>query len=159
ECPLCAKSGHWPPKYKALRPTSRHRTTDAVEHHVVGTKVMTKNRLNRRVLLTPGQKAEAAQLRTMGFTRSQAWCRVLTSEQRQVFYDQIRTAERLRYIKNPYREHETLETALADAAPNTMLGSLRLPRMTWIGRRTARSCRGSNSIIRAVTETIQQAHL
>jgi hypothetical protein len=65
---------------------------------------MTKNGLDRRVLLTPGQKAEAAELRTMGFTRSQAWCRVLTPEQRQVFYDQIRTAERLRYIKNPYRE-------------------------------------------------------
>ena len=65
---------------------------------------MTKNRLNCRVLLTPGQKAEATELRTMGFTRSQAWRRVLTSEQRQVFYDQIRTAERLRYIKNPYRE-------------------------------------------------------
>ena len=69
-----------------------------------GSEVTTKNRLDRRVLLTPGQKAEAAELRTMGFTRSQAWCRVLTPEQRQVFYDQIRTAERLRYIKNPYRE-------------------------------------------------------
>jgi hypothetical protein len=71
---------------------------------IQGNEVMTKHRLDRRVLLTPTQKAEAAELRTMGFTRSQAWCRVLTPEQRQVFYDQIRTAERLRYIKNPYRE-------------------------------------------------------
>jgi hypothetical protein len=65
---------------------------------------MTRTALDRRVLLTPGQKVEAAALRTRGFTRSQAWRRVLTPRQRQVFYDQIRTAERLRYIENPYRE-------------------------------------------------------
>src|SRR6516165_1345815 len=69
-----------------------------------GSEVMTKNRLDGRFLLTPGQKAEAAKLRTMGFTRSQAWRRVLTPEQRQVSYDQNRTAARLRYIKNPHRE-------------------------------------------------------
>ena len=69
-----------------------------------GSEVMTKNRLDGRFLLTSGQKAEAAKLRTMGFTRSQAWRRVLTPEQRQLSYDQIRTAERLRYIKNPHRE-------------------------------------------------------
>jgi hypothetical protein len=40
----------------------------------------------------------------MGFTRSQAWSRVLTPHQRQTFYEQIRTAERLRYKENPYRE-------------------------------------------------------
>lgn len=65
---------------------------------------MTRITLDRRVLLTPAQKAEAAELRTIGFSRSQAWRRVLTPEQRQVFYDQIRAAERLRYIENPYRE-------------------------------------------------------
>jgi hypothetical protein len=43
-------------------------------------------------------------MRAMGFTRSQAWRRVLTPEQRQVFYEQIRAAERLRYRENPYRE-------------------------------------------------------
>jgi hypothetical protein len=59
---------------------------------------------DRRVLLTSEQKTEAADLRAMGFTRSQAWRRVLTPEQRQVFYEQIRTAERLRFIGNPYRE-------------------------------------------------------
>jgi hypothetical protein len=47
---------------------------------------------------------EAAELRAMGFTRSQAWCRVLTPEQRHVFYEQIRAAERLRYVQHPYRE-------------------------------------------------------
>jgi hypothetical protein len=65
---------------------------------------MTGTTLDRRVLLTPAQKAEATELRIVGFSRSQAWRRVLTPEQRQVFYDQIRAAERLRYIKNPYRE-------------------------------------------------------
>lgn len=66
---------------------------------------MTRTALDRRVLLTPAQKAEAAELRTMGFTRYQAWRRVLTLEQRQVFYEQIRArAARLRHIKNPYRE-------------------------------------------------------
>jgi hypothetical protein len=65
---------------------------------------MTKATVERRVLLTSEQKAEAAELQAMGFTRSQAWRRVLTPEQRQVFYEQIRTAERLRYIENPYRE-------------------------------------------------------
>jgi hypothetical protein len=69
-----------------------------------GTKAMTKTKLSRRVLLTSKQKANAAELRTMGFTRSQAWRRVLTPEQRQIFYEQIRTAERLRYIENPHRE-------------------------------------------------------
>jgi hypothetical protein len=71
----------------------------------IGNKVMTGTTLDRRVLLTPAQKAEAAELRTMGFTRYQAWRRVLTLEQRQVFYEQIRArAARLRYIENPYRE-------------------------------------------------------
>ena len=65
---------------------------------------MTKTKLSRRVLLTSKQKANAAELRTMGFTRSQAWRRVLTPEQRQIFYEQIRTAERLCYIENPHRE-------------------------------------------------------
>jgi hypothetical protein len=65
---------------------------------------MSKTALDRRVFLTSEQKTEVAELRAMGFTRSQAWRRVLTPEQRQVFYEQIRTAERLRYIKNPYRE-------------------------------------------------------
>jgi hypothetical protein len=65
---------------------------------------MTQATVERRVLLTSEQKAETAELRAMGFTRSQAWRRVLTLEQRQVFYEQIRAAERLRYIENPYRE-------------------------------------------------------
>ena len=65
---------------------------------------MTGTTLDRRVLLTPAQKAEAAELRTVGFSRSRAWLRVLTPKQRQVFYDQIRAAERLRYIENPYPE-------------------------------------------------------
>ena len=65
---------------------------------------MTGTTLDRRVLLTPAQKVEAAELRTMGFSRSQAWRRVLTPEQRQIFYEQIRTAERLRYMENPRRE-------------------------------------------------------
>jgi len=65
---------------------------------------MNKTTLDRRVLLTSEQKAKVAELRTCGFTRSQAWLRVLTPEQRQVFYDQIRTAARLRYKENPYRE-------------------------------------------------------
>jgi len=65
---------------------------------------MSKTALDGRVLLTSKQMIEAAELRTMGFTRSQAWRRVLTPKQRQVFYEQIRTAERLRYIENPYRE-------------------------------------------------------
>jgi len=65
---------------------------------------MTKTTVERHVLLTMEQKAEAAGLRAMGFTRSQAWLRVLTLEQRQAFYEQIRIAERLRYIENPYRE-------------------------------------------------------
>ena len=53
---------------------------------------------------TVEQKAEAAKLRAMGSTRSQAWLRVLTLEQRQVFYEQVRMAEQLRYVENPYRE-------------------------------------------------------
>jgi hypothetical protein len=65
---------------------------------------MTKTTVERHVLLTIEQKAEAAKLRAKGFTRSQAWLRVLTLQQRQVFYEQIRIAERLRYIENPYRE-------------------------------------------------------
>jgi hypothetical protein len=65
---------------------------------------MTKATMDRRVLLTSEQKAEAAELRAIGFTRSQAWRRVLTPEQRHVFYEQIRTAERRRYIENPRRE-------------------------------------------------------
>ena len=65
---------------------------------------MTKATVDRHVVLTSQQKAEAAELRTMGFTRSQAWRRVLTREQRQVFYEQIRAAEQLRHIENPYRE-------------------------------------------------------
>jgi hypothetical protein len=65
---------------------------------------MTKSTVERHVLLTPEQKAEAAGLRAMGFTRSQAWLRVLTPEQRQVFYEQTRSAARLRYIENPHRE-------------------------------------------------------
>src|ERR1700758_4330490 len=52
---------------------------------------MSKTALDRRVFLTSEQKTEVAELRAMGFTRSQAWRRG-------------RTAERLRYIKNPYRE-------------------------------------------------------
>jgi hypothetical protein len=99
---------------------ARHRSLDAIEQTTVarkdggnadtcsnthtGTKAMTKTKLSRRVLLTSKQKANAAELRTMGFTRSQAWRRVLTPEQRQIFYEQIRTAERLRYIENPHRE-------------------------------------------------------
>jgi hypothetical protein len=67
-------------------------------------KVMTKATVERRVLLTSEQKAEAAELRAMGFTRSQAWRQVLTLEQRQIFYEQIRAAERLRYIENPHHE-------------------------------------------------------
>jgi len=63
-----------------------------------------KTTVDRHVLLTSEQKTEVAELRAMGLTRSQAWRRVLTPEQHQVFYEQIRTAERLRYIKNPYRE-------------------------------------------------------
>jgi hypothetical protein len=69
-----------------------------------GTKVMTKITLGRRVLLTSQQKAQAAELRAMGFTRSQASRRVLTPEQRQIVNEQIRTAERLRYMENPHRE-------------------------------------------------------
>ena len=65
---------------------------------------MPKTTVDRHVLLTSEQKTEVAELRAMGLTRSQAWRRVLTPEQHQVFYEQIRTAERLRYIKNPYRE-------------------------------------------------------
>ena len=65
---------------------------------------MPKTALDGRVLLTSEQKTEVAELRAMGLTRSQAWRRVLTPEQRQVFYEQIRTAERLRFIGNPYRE-------------------------------------------------------
>ena len=145
-----AQSGHG--DRAQLRRMAIRRYTDPYP----GSEVMTKNRLDGRFLLTPGQKAEAAKLRTMGFTRSQAWRRVLTPEQRQVSYDQIRTAERLRYIKNP--QHEESERAPANAVPNTMLGSLRLPRMIWTGRRIALSYRGSNSMIRAVTETIQRAH-
>ena len=60
--------------------------------------------LGDRVLLTSKQKAQAAELRAMGFTRSQASRRVLTPEQRQIVNDQIRTAERLRYMENPHRE-------------------------------------------------------
>jgi Spy/CpxP family protein refolding chaperone len=52
---------------------------------------MPKAALDRRVLLNSEQKTEAAELRAMGFTRSQAWRRVLTPKQRQVFYEQIRT--------------------------------------------------------------------
>jgi hypothetical protein len=107
---------------------------------------MSKTTVDRHVLLTSEQKTEVAELRAIGFTRSQAWRRVLTPGQRQVFYEQIRTAERLRYIKNPYREiikrARRLRTARADAALNTMLGSSRSQRMTWTGRRTAPSCRG-----------------
>jgi hypothetical protein len=69
-----------------------------------GAEVMSKTTLDSRVLLTSKQKANAAELRTIGFTRSQAWRRVLTPEQRQIFYEQIRTAERLRYMKNPHGE-------------------------------------------------------
>jgi hypothetical protein len=69
-----------------------------------GNQVMTKATVQRHVLLTREQKAEARGLRAIGFTRTQAWLRVLTLEQRQVFYEQIRIAERLRYIENPYRE-------------------------------------------------------
>ena len=65
---------------------------------------MTKTTLDRRVLLTSEQKAEAGELRARGFTRSQAWRRVLTPEQRQIVNEQIRTAERLRYMENPHRE-------------------------------------------------------
>ena len=65
---------------------------------------MTKSRVDRRFQLTPEQKAEVAELRTMGFTRSQASRRVLTREQRQIVNEQIRTAERLRYVENPHRE-------------------------------------------------------
>ena len=65
---------------------------------------MTKTTVERHVLLTPEQKTEVVELRAMGFTRSQAWLRVLTLEQRQVFYEQIRTAAQLRYNENPYRE-------------------------------------------------------
>jgi hypothetical protein len=60
--------------------------------------------LGDRVLLTSKQKAQAAELLAMGFTRSQASPRVLTPEQRQIVNDQIRTAERLRYMENPHRE-------------------------------------------------------
>jgi hypothetical protein len=121
---------------------------------------MTKTTLDRRVLLTSEQKAEAADLRAMGFT--QAWRRVLTPEQRQVFYEQIRAAERLRYIENPYGEiikrARNLGTARANALPNTTLGSSRSRRMTWTGRRTAPCCRGSNFTIQAITDTIQLVH-
>jgi len=65
---------------------------------------MTKTTLGYRVLLTSKQKAQAAKLRAMGFTRSQASRRVLTREQRQIVNEQIRTAERLRYVENPHRE-------------------------------------------------------
>ena len=65
---------------------------------------MTKTTVERHVLLTMEQKAEAAGLRATGFTRSQAWLRVLTPEQRQVFYEQIRSAAQLRDIENPRRE-------------------------------------------------------
>jgi len=65
---------------------------------------MTKTTLGHRVLLTSKQKAQVAELRAMGFTRSQASRRVLTPEQRQIVNEQIRTAERLRYIENPHRE-------------------------------------------------------
>ena len=65
---------------------------------------MTKTTLDRRVLLTSEQKAEVGELRARGFTRSQAWRRVLTPEQRQIVNEQIRTAERLRYMENPHRE-------------------------------------------------------
>jgi len=65
---------------------------------------MTKSTVERHVLLTPKQKAEAAGLRARGFTRSQAWLRVLTPQQRQVFYEQIRSAARYRYVENPHRE-------------------------------------------------------
>jgi len=65
---------------------------------------MTRTTLGHRVLLTSKQKAQVAELRAMGFTRSQASRRVLTPEQRQIVNEQIRTAERLRYIENPHRE-------------------------------------------------------
>jgi GH35 family endo-1,4-beta-xylanase len=107
---------------------------------------MNKTTLDRRVLLTSEQKAKVAELRTWGFTRSQAWLRVLTPEQRQVFYDQIRTAARLRYKENPYREiireHEGSETALAGAAPNTTLGNSQSRSTTLTGRRTVPCCGG-----------------
>src|SRR5262245_22962280 len=101
------KSGHWNTRSFSKDLSRKLTAQDGYQARhgpLSGSEVMTKSRLDRRVLLTPGQKAEAAELRTMGFTRSQAWRRVLTPEQRQVFYDQIRTAERLRYIKNPHRE-------------------------------------------------------
>ena len=95
----------------ALQPTTKSTAVrkdvdnaDTYGNTHTGTKAMTKTKLSRRVLLTSKQKANAAELRTMGFTRSQAWRRVLTPEQRQIFYEQIRTAERLRYIENPHRE-------------------------------------------------------
>jgi hypothetical protein len=65
---------------------------------------MTKTTLGPRVLLTSQQKAQAAELRAMGFTRSQASRRVLTPKQRQMINEQIRTAERLRYMEDPHRE-------------------------------------------------------
>jgi hypothetical protein len=71
---------------------------------------------DRRVLLTTEQKAEAAELRMMGFTRSQARRRVMTPEQHQTSYEQIRIAKRLRYIENPYREIIKLARRLRNSA-------------------------------------------
>jgi hypothetical protein len=107
---------------------------------------MTKSTVERHVLLTPKQKAEAAGLRARGFTRSQAWLRVLTLKQRQVFYEQVRIAERLRYIENPYREivkrARNARNSACRRGANTMLGISRLRRMTSTGQRTAPSCHG-----------------
>ncbi len=121
---------------------------------------MTKTTLDRRVLLTSEQKAEAADLRAMGFT--QAWRLVLTPEQRQVFLrtDQGRGATPL-YRKSVSRDHQEStkpQEQHANALPNTTLGSSRSRRMTWTGRRTAPCCRGSNFIIQAIIDTIQLVH-
>jgi hypothetical protein len=67
---------------------------------------MTKSTVERRVLVTAEQKTEAAGLRAMGFTRSQAWLRVLTPEQRQVFYEQIRSGATPVCRKSTSRDHQ-----------------------------------------------------
>jgi hypothetical protein len=65
---------------------------------------MSNNENVRRIVLSPEQKAEYDLLCALGMTHSQARLRVLTEEQRQEFYQQIRASERRRYEKNPYRE-------------------------------------------------------
>src|ERR1035437_8126532 len=55
-------------------------------------------------VLTPDQRREAADYRALGFTHSESRRRVMTPEQRQMHYEQIRAAELARRACNPRRE-------------------------------------------------------